>query len=135
MYNPTVTVPNMQQPWFGGQQPNQFTPPNYQQQMPPVQTQKMPVGISGRVIKNPTEIRPNEVPMDGSPSYFPTDDGNFVFAKCWNSDGTIRTIRYGRIDEAVQETEENIGKTIMDRLDRIEKMLVQKKAPTEKKEG
>ena len=34
MYNPTVTVPNMQQPWFGGQQPNQFTPPNYQQQMP-----------------------------------------------------------------------------------------------------
>lgn len=92
------------------------------------------MGIPGRVVKNPNEIRPNDVPMDGSPSYFPTDDGNYIFTKCWNSDGTIRTVRYGRIDEAVQESEETISKAILDRLDRIEKALSQKKAPTKKEE-
>lgn len=130
MYNPTV--PNIQsQQWSGGQ-PNQFVPPNYQQ--PQAQVQRIQMGIPGRVVKNPNEIRPNDVPMDGSPSYFPTNDGNYIFAKCWNSDGTIRTVRYGRIDEAVQESEETISKAILDRLDRIEKALSQKKAPTKKEE-
>lgn len=132
MYNQT-TVPNISpQPWSGVQQ-NQFIPPNYQQPQPP-SVQRIAIGIPGRVVKNPNEIRPNDVPMDGSPSYFPTDDGNYIFAKCWNSDGTIRTVRYGRIDEAIQESEADISKAILDRLDRIEKALSQKKAPTKKEE-
>jgi hypothetical protein len=130
MYNPTV--PNMQPPQWPGGQANQFISPNYQQA--PSQPQRIPIGIPGRVVKNPNEIRPNDVPMDGSPSYFPTDDGNYIFAKCWNSDGTIRTVRYGRIDEAIQESEADISKAILDRLDRIEKALSQKKAPTKKEE-
>lgn len=35
--------------------------------------------LSGRMISFPEEIRPNEVPMDGSPSYFPCRDGNAIF--------------------------------------------------------
>ncbi len=132
MYNPTVTVPNIQPPQWPGGQPNQFISPNYQQA--PAQPQRIPIGIPGRVVKNPNEIRPNDVPMDGSPSYFPTDDGNYIFAKCWNSDGTIRTVRYGRIDEAIQESEADVSKAILDRLDRIEKALSQNQKKAPKKE-
>jgi hypothetical protein len=121
MYNPNGN--NFQnQPWFGGQTAQYIpAPPNYSQQ--PVRTL---VGIPGRTIKNPSEIRPNEVSMDGSPSYFPTDDGNYIYAKQWNSDGTIRTVRYTRADETTQATEESVSKSILERLDKIEKLLSKK---------
>nr|DAE20916.1 MAG TPA: hypothetical protein [Siphoviridae sp. ctgBD49] len=118
----------------------QSTQPTVQpmQQMPQMMTQNVPqqpVGVPGRIVHNPAEIRPNEVPMDGRKSYFPTDDEQYIFAKQWNSDGTIRTVKYEKCkDEPVvtQETTPDANSMILDRLDKIEKLLTAKR--TSKKE-
>lgn len=53
-----------------------------------------PGQIRGRVVQGDSEITPNDVPMDGSPSVFPTNDLSCIFVKQWNKDGTISTVRY-----------------------------------------
>ena len=47
--------------------------------------------IPARIINDPKEIMPNEVPMDGSVSLFPTADYSCVYAKAWNANGMIDT--------------------------------------------
>ena len=80
--------------------------------------------IPGRHITNPAEIKPNEVPMDGSVSFFPTNDGNYIYAKCWNSDGTIITAKYSRVNEPEPTPEPSVtNKDILDRLEQIEKLV------------
>lgn len=101
----------------------------YQYYQPPMQTPQVPqqpIGIPGRVIHNPAEVRPNEVPMDGRKSYFPTDDERYIYAKQWNSDGTIRTVKYEKCkDEPTifQDGTSDTGNAILERLDKIEKLL------------
>lgn len=51
-------------------------------------------GILGRMVNNENEITPNEVPMDGGMSLFPKSDYSCIFAKGWNSNGTIRTVKF-----------------------------------------
>lgn len=115
-------------------QPMQPTVQPIQQTMPQNVPQQ-PIGVPGRIVHNPAEIRPNEVPMDGRKSYFPTDDEQYIFAKQWNSDGTIRTVKYEKCkDEPVvtQEDMPDANSMILDRLDKIEKLLTAKR--TSKKE-
>lgn len=115
-------------------QPAQPTVQPIQQTMPQNVPQQ-PIGVPGRIVHNPAEIRPNEVPMDGRKSYFPTDDEQYIFAKQWNSDGTIRTVKYEKCkDEPVvtQEAMPDANSMILDRLDKIEKLLTAKR--TSKKE-
>lgn len=115
-------------------QPTQTTVQPIQQTIPQNVPQQ-PIGVPGRIVHNPAEIRPNEVPMDGRKSYFPTDDEQYIFAKQWNSDGTIRTVKYEKCkDEPVvtQEAMPDANSMILDRLDKIEKLLTAKR--TSKKE-
>ena len=77
-YNPSVLsslYPQVQTP----ARPTTYQQPNY---------------ISSRLIKSLDEITPQEVPMDGSVSLFPMEDYSCVYAKAWNRDGTIRTVKY-----------------------------------------
>jgi len=77
-YNPSVPsslYPQVQTP----ARPTTYQQPNY---------------ISSRLIKSLDEITPQEVPMDGSVSLFPMEDYSCVYAKAWNRDGTIRTVKY-----------------------------------------
>lgn len=80
-YNP---VPQMQP-----QMPQQ---PQYTNQaQPPF----IPVQIHGHTIKDEnTEIAPNDIPMDGTVSLFPTEDYSCIFAKHWNKDGKITTTKF-----------------------------------------
>lgn len=72
------------------QQPAQFQQPQMQQTQPFV-----PIQIHGHTIKDEnTEIAPNDVPMDGTVSLFPTEDYSCIFAKHWNKDGKITTTKY-----------------------------------------
>ena len=72
------------------QQPPQFQQPQMQQPQPFV-----PIQIHGHTIKDEnTEIAPNDVPMDGTVSLFPTEDYSCIFAKHWNKDGKITTTKY-----------------------------------------
>lgn len=87
-------------------------------------------GLPGRVIANANDIRPGDVPMDGSVSLFPTSDYTSIYAKAWGADGTIQTIRYipepsnqpEVIDVPVTSEPSELSK-VMDRLDAIEQLL------------
>ena len=78
-YQPSITMP-------------QYNPmPNQTPQQP----QFIPVQIHGHTIKDEnTEIAPNDVPMDGTVSLFPTENYSCIFAKHWNKDGKITTTKF-----------------------------------------
>lgn len=80
---------------YYGQQPNYGNPyarPQMQpQQMFPQQSQP---GFFGKMIQSPNDIMPGDIPMNGSPCFFPMQDGSAIFMKAWNADGTISTMRF-----------------------------------------
>lgn len=57
------------------------------------QTQQ-PTFVQGRVVESEGDIKPNEIPMDGSVTFFPKSDYSVVFGKTWTENGTIRSMRY-----------------------------------------
>ena len=75
-------------PQYGAYQYNPMASYQRYQQPEPAQ------GISGRVVQAVETINPNEVPMDGSVAFFPKQDLTEIYAKSWNTDGTIKTIVY-----------------------------------------
>ena len=80
---------NVQMPSYP--QTTQFQQP----QMPPQSQPFVPIQIHGHTIKDETtEIAPNDVPMDGTVSLFPTEDYSCIFAKHWNKDGKITTTKF-----------------------------------------
>lgn len=102
-------------------------PPYMQPQQPPVQNQQpsAPMNIIGRVVRQIDEVAPNEVPMDGSISFFPQSDLSCVYAKQWTKDGTIATTRYVLERTSTSNSEKpkeanDIYAAIMTRLDKIE---------------
>ena len=122
-YNQQYTNPYQQQ------SDAQQMQPNYQQAPVPQQIK----GINGRIIGNVNEVTPNEVPMDGNVSLFPLNDYSCIYAKMWNTDGTIQTIKFIPVVENAQETKQTQQLTdahynnILERLDKIEQMLTPKK--------
>ena len=122
-YNPYngYMVPNYNQNMVYPMQ----SPQNFQQNRP---VQNAPVGLNGKPIQRPEEITPNDVMMDGSISYFPAQDGSCIYAKSWNQNGSIDTIRY--IPETVdvkpkEDPYAQIFQQINDRLSKIEKALTE----------
>lgn len=83
-------------------------------------------GLNGRMINNPQEIRANEISQDGVPSYFPTSDYSAIYAKAWNADGRIDTIKYVR-EQPVLEAQgpSEFEQRVMERLDKIEQTINQ----------
>lgn len=51
-------------------------------------------GVAGRAVSSLEEITVQEVPTDGSTGFFPMMDGSCIYAKKWNQNGTIDTVRY-----------------------------------------
>lgn len=47
-----------------------------------------------RVIGSLNDIRPSEVPMDGTAAFFVLSDGSKIYAKQWNTFGNIETAEY-----------------------------------------
>lgn len=118
-------------------QPYQNIPnavPNFQPQ-PPIQQQPQRPVISGRTVASEGEIRPNEIPMDGSISLFPLSDYSAVFAKQWKADGLIHTVKFiPAPSEPAPEPEKSFNETILERFDRIEKMLTSNSKKTARKD-
>lgn len=83
--------------------------------------------IYGRVVNDPNEITPNEIPMDGSVSLFPTSDYSKIYAKAWNGNGLITTKTFvleDTVDNQVNaQGSENFQTEVKNRLDKIEKIL------------
>lgn len=104
--------------------------------MPPVQqlpmqnnmqmNQQPPrINVVGRMVSSLEEITVQDVPTDGSASFFPKSDYSCIYAKQWGSNGLIQTVKY--VPEKVEETnppvEEGRTSEILQRLENIEKML------------
>lgn len=97
------------------------------------QVQPMPVQpnysvIPGRIVNNPDEIRPNEVPNDGSIAVFPLNDGSAVYLKYFTGEGRINTVKFTVEAPETQMVDgvpnQNGGfAEINQRLERIEKMI------------
>lgn len=88
-WNNNFTPGTSYAPQTGGYMAGNQTPNSYQnQQMNRFQS------IPGRLVNNLDEITPQEVPMDGSVSLFPTNDFSAIYAKTWTKDGTIATMKF-----------------------------------------
>lgn len=85
----TLVTAYSQQP----QQVNHQPMDNSQYQAQP-QSQSSTPTLVGRHIQDISEIKPIEVPMDGTATYFPTVDGSAIYLKYWDQDGQIKGIRY-----------------------------------------
>lgn len=64
---------------------------------------QMPM-IYGRMVNNENDIFPNQIPNDGSMAYFPTTDGNKIYARAWRPDGTIMSVTYTLDQPVMQQT-------------------------------
>lgn len=82
------------------QQPqNQYYPQYPQQFQPQFQSMQRQV-LNGKFVNNESDIFPAEIPMDGSISYFPTQDGTIIFSKAWDNTGKIVTKIFKEITAA-----------------------------------
>lgn len=133
------TTPGYQYPGLQyGQTQQPYAPtPMYQQpqamnNQSQMTNQNRPQGILGRMISDPNEITPQEIPMDGSISMFPMQDGSAVYGKFWDSNGQIKTIRFvpENVDQPQQQSDPFAA--INSRLDSIEGLLKQRQKPYHK---
>ena len=109
------------------------------QQLPQMNTlpqQPLPqsVGLKGRMVTREEDITAGEIPMDNTLSLFPLADYSCIYAKQWQPNGTIATVKY--VPEVqVQETKEvtTSGEVDLDelyeRLGNIEHMLRKQQRP------
>ena len=118
-YNPYYPYGQVQQPYM----PNPMNMNQAVQYQQPIANTVNRTSISGHMISNPNEITPQEVPMDGSISLFPMQDGSAVYGKSWDSSGQIKTVRY------VPDTQSDISQStdpfdaLNARLDSIENLI------------
>lgn len=134
----TPTQQMVQNQAMGNNTYNQPYPPQYYQYTPnwnwnrPVMTNQAPIQnqpingvLPGKMINNLQEVRPNEVPMDGSASIFPMNDFSSIYVKAWGPDGNIQTLRF--IPDVTTNKEVDQGPTefekIMKELDAIKVKL------------
>ena len=122
-YNPYQTyLPQVPQttPWQG---PQTYTQPQTTQvPLQSIQTQANPQ-LLGRAVTANDQIPVSEVPQNGTPAYFPMQDGSSILVKSWQPDGTIRTIRYiPEVQQPVQQ-EPSGQDEILKRLDSMEQTL------------
>lgn len=104
--------------------PTNMSYPQANQQMNLPQT-----SIRGRVVADISQVVPNEVPMDGSVSLFPSQDYSCIYAKQWAADGTIKTMKFiPAVETQVVEAErvnpvDILRADVMSRLDNIQEMI------------
>ena len=118
-----MTVPGFQ---YGQTQPPYVPTPTYQpqtgNQSVTTASQSRPQGVLGHMITSPDQITPQEIPMDGSISLFPMQDGSAVIGKFWDNNGQIKTIRF--IPENVEQPrQQDPFAAINERLDTLESLI------------
>lgn len=81
--------------------------------------------IPGRVVNDPSNITPQEVPMDGSVSLFPQTDYSKIYAKAWDSNGNLQTMIFvPEIPTTVQpDQNSSIINELMKKIEYIEKQV------------
>lgn len=95
----------------------------------------------GKMINSPDEIVANDVPMDGSIALFMMRDLSAIYAKAWNSNGSIDTVRYTP-DKTPQQAAQSqdidmdqFQQEVFQRLDDIKKAVTRKPYYGKSKQG
>ena len=104
----------------------------YMPQVPSITPTATQPTLTGHLVASPDEIKPNDIPMNGQAAYFPSQDGKVIYAKAWNTDGSIATVRY--VAESAEETPSQ--PTLFDianQLSNIETLLTEKPKPAAKR--
>lgn len=96
---------------MNNQSNSQQTAQNPQNQTTPqsdTQTQQTKNKVSSvRVVKSPDEIKPNEIPSDGSISLFVNDDLGIIYGKRWTNNGTVDNMRFVKYDAEEPQVQNN----------------------------
>ena len=118
-------------------------PAAVQQYQQPSYMQQAVQRINGRVVQSADMITANDVPMDGSVAFFPTQDLSEIYAKSWDANGKIVTRLFKPVSDSypsntTQDTEkfkiwlsDEVTQVFMKRFDELEKRiddLIPKKA-------
>lgn len=87
-----------------------YSQPAVQQYQQPSYMQQAVQRINGRVVQSADMITANDVPMDGSVAFFPTQDLSEIYAKSWDANGKIVTRLFKPVSDSypsnpTQETE------------------------------
>lgn len=136
--------PNYYQNYMQPQQQfyNQSAVQQYQQ---PSYMQQAAQRINGRVVQSADMITANDVPMDGSVAFFPTQDLSEIYAKSWDANGKIVTrlfkpvsdsypsnpsqetekLKIGLSDEATEIFNKNFD-TLFSKMEELEKKIDEK---------
>ena len=121
---------------------NQYQTPLYSQPTAPINqaqyvapTYNTPT-LNGRFVNTFEEIKPDEIPMNGTQSVFVKNDLSQICVKKWSANGCIDTVTYElKQEEAKANIFDNIDYEILEnkinkmdssfskRLDRLEKMI------------
>lgn len=116
--------------WTAAQRQMAYTPQINErifQQTPQQTPPPRPTYLPGRVVNSPDDIRASEIPMDGTVAVFPSSDYSHVILKAWNSNGSIQTEIYQRMNPNAEPAPdprfEEFKMALNERLDRLEKML------------
>ena len=109
---------------YGQVQPPQMPQLNQlQQTQQPVRTIQNG-SLNGRVVQTLNDIVPNDVPSDGSIGLYPVQDYSCIFAKQWNNDGSIATIKFVPETQPQQEQTTQVDlSAVLDRLNDIEDLV------------
>lgn len=134
MLQPNMAMPrsNWNQPTMNQGSMGMMGNMNYQNpspQLPTASPANFRPSLFGRLVGSVEEITVQDVPTDGSASFFPLGDYSCIYAKQWGSNGLIQTVKYvpEKIEDPSPIVDENLGSAIMERLSSIEEML--KKQP------
>ena len=106
-----------------------------QQYQQPSYMQQAAQRINGRVVQSADMITANDVPMDGSVAFFPTQDLSEIYAKSWDANGKIVTRLFKPVSDSypsntTQDTEklkiwlsDEVTQVFMKRFDELEKRI------------
>ena len=99
-YNPTRNTGIQQQPINNYmQQPTQMPINNYVQQ-PMIPTQmSIPSTLQGKIVDSIETAKNQDIPLDGSTSYFALTDGSMIVSKQLQMDGTSKIVIFKPIEE------------------------------------
>lgn len=130
VYNPSTTLyPQIQQPPMLRNLTStpQLQPSNQQP------SSMIPNQIIGKVVGSQNDVFPNDVPGDGSIALFPQSDYSVIYAKQWNADGSISTIKFvPEIQNETAEQQDAGGVTmadVMNQLSNIEDLIKSQRQP------
>lgn len=87
---------------------------------------QLPAALPGRVVFSADQITPQDIPSNGTPALFPLSDGQSIIVRSLRGDGTFSNDVYTLVTPQTNNTQNVDIKSILERLDALEKKVNRK---------